>query len=71
MSALSLSESESIAFSGVWKILGLLLVLRGTNATSEVFFSNKVDENLRACNQGLREGDTKGTSYPGKVATRA
>jgi len=52
-----LSVSGSIAFSGVWKVLGLLLVLGDTIDTSEVFFNTKGGKSLLfAYNQGLREG---------------
>ena len=51
-----LSVSERIAFSGVWKVLGLLLVLADMTDTSEDFFSTKGDISLFAYNQGLREG---------------
>jgi len=50
-----LSVSERIAFSGVWKVLGLLLVLADTTGTSEDFFSSKGGISLFAYNQGLRE----------------
>jgi len=33
LSKLSVSESESIVFSGVWKVLGLILSLTAANAT--------------------------------------
>ena len=39
LSKLSVSENESIVFSGVWKVLGLLLFLLAANATSERSFS--------------------------------
>jgi len=51
-----LSVFESIAFAGVWKVLGLLLVLADTTNTPEVFFNNKGGKSLFAYNQGLREG---------------
>ena len=51
-----LSVSERIAFAGVWKVLGLLLVLADTTGTSEDFFSTKGGVSLFAYNQGLREG---------------
>jgi len=51
-----LSASESIEFSGVWKVLGLLLVLADTTDTSEVFFNTKSGKSLFVHNQGLREG---------------
>jgi len=35
----SASESESIAFSGAWNVLGLLFVIPNTNATSGRSFS--------------------------------
>ena len=53
---LSVFESESIAFSGVWKVLGLILVLPDTNATSERSLSAlKWVKNVFAYNQGLRQ----------------
>jgi len=52
-------------------MLGLLLVLPGTNVAPEIFFSNKVGKNLCVYNQNLRQGDTKGTSYPRTVVTGA
>jgi len=39
LSKLSVSKSESIVFSGVWKVLGLFLFLPAANATSERSFS--------------------------------
>jgi len=56
--------SETIAFSSVWKVSGLLLVLPDIR---EVFFSTKADKNLFAYNQGLREGihHIRYTSYTG------
>jgi len=51
-----LSVSERIAFSGVWKVLGLLLVLADTTGTSEDFFSTIGGISLFAYNQGVREG---------------
>jgi len=51
-----LSVSERIAFSGVWKVLGLLLVLADMIGISEDFFSTKGGISLFAYNQGLREG---------------
>jgi len=51
-----LSVSESIAFSGVWKILGLLLVLADATDTSEVFINTKGGKSLFAYDPGLREG---------------
>jgi len=41
LSKLLVSENEIIAFSGVWKVLGLLLVLPDTNATSDRSFALK------------------------------
>jgi len=51
-----LSVSERIAFSGVWKVSGLLLVLADTTVTSKDFFSTKGGISLFAYNQDLREG---------------
>jgi len=46
LSKLSVSETESIAFSGVWKVLDQFLVLSAMNASfREVFFSTKAGEN--------------------------
>jgi len=53
---LKLSASESIEFSGVWKVLGLLLVLADTTDTSEVFFNTKGGKSLFAYNQSIRDG---------------
>ena len=39
LSKLSVSGSENIVFSGVWKVLGLIMVLPDMNATSERSFS--------------------------------
>ena len=47
LSKLSVSETESIAFSGVWKVLDQILVLSAMNVSfREVFFCTKADENL-------------------------
>ena len=47
LSKLSVSETESIAFSVVWKVLDQFLVLSAMNASfREVFFSTKAGENL-------------------------
>jgi len=51
-----LSASAGIEFSGVWKVLGLLLVLADTTDTSEVFFNIKGGKSLFAYNHGLRDG---------------
>ena len=49
VSELSISEIESITFSGVWKMLGLLLVLPDTNATLERSFSAKKWKKTYVC----------------------
>ena len=49
LSKLSVSETESIAFSGVWKVLDQILVLFAMNVSfREVCFCTKADENLLA-----------------------
>jgi len=58
LSKLSGSESESIVFSGVWTVLGLLLFLPAANAVSEsreVFFRTKARK--RIC---VQPGHTRG-----------
>jgi len=63
-----LSVSESIAFSGVSKVLGLLwFYLPRMPHDKRSFQHYKADKNLFAYNQGIREGDTRGTSFPGPV----
>jgi len=61
-----LPVSVSIAFIGVCKVLGLIVVLPATNAAS-VLFSTKAGNNSFACKQGLREGDTR--FYPFRALT--
>jgi len=62
---------SAFAFSGVWKVLGLLLVLADTTGTSEDFFSTKRGISLFAYNQGLRGGDKRGKSFRATLAAGA
>jgi len=47
LSKLSVSESESIVFSGIWKLLGLLFFLSAANATSELRAPKRLKTYLR------------------------
>jgi len=63
-SKLSVSESESIVLSGVWKVLGLLLFLPAANATSK-----RVKTYLRAIRTYERVSDIYHIS-PGRMKIR-
>ena len=65
LSKLSVPESASIAFSSVWKVLGLLLVLPVT--PERYFISMKRFKNLFTYNQGLREEFVAGARVNGNT----